>query len=234
MFQRFSEQENVKASFDAFTFLVDHNLRLATSLYNKAESRRGNVLTVMSFCLIGEMTFIAACHQMMVVHWWSWIIALVIFSTWLAAFVLTIRLRLQMCEVVLYPTGDNEIRFLPTSKEINTFHPRNIVRRDSLSKHIMTAYFERCDSNEDPADDAGVLERQYYEALRRETDCLTFSKNAWLADSTIQAIHAIKFGQWARTRFKRIYATFTANLIIFFGMIVVLVVFECLRYHFGG
>lgn len=227
-----SRHEKEEASFEALSFLVNHNIRLASSLYDKTEKRRGNVLTVMSFCLIGEITFIAANFNVMVIHWWSWIIALVVLVTWLSAFVITIRLRLQMTEIVLYPTGDHDIKFLPYAKELNEFDKKRIVCQDALSKYIMTKYFDRKTSTVDAAEDIGVLERQYYEAVGREDDSLNFSKNMWLADSTIEVIHSIKLGQWARGRFKIIYVIFAANITLFFGLIFALGISSCIGYYF--
>ncbi len=68
------------------SFCADYYVRIAMHAYDRTELRRSNILTVMSFCLIAEITFCAACFSEMKESGLFIGIAAFQFVFWLAAY----------------------------------------------------------------------------------------------------------------------------------------------------
>lgn len=128
------------------SFCADYYVRIAMHAYDRTELRRSNILTVMSFCLVAEITFCAACFSEMKESGLFIGIAAFQFVFWLAAYIIVIFTRLKLREIVFFPAREEGIHFSPSSEERREFFcdrklsykdPEYFFRKNILSETIL-------------------------------------------------------------------------------------------------
>lgn len=204
-----------------FSFCSDYYLRLTIHRYNGLEQRRSNILTIMSFCLIGEMTFCAARFADIQVNpLWIFMVSLQ-FAAWLFAFIIAINTVLNVREVFFYPGQVEGMHFVPSQEEIDEFMRSDVCYRDP-ELFLSKKYFERSDT---PILKGNWDDESIYDYYAQEISGLNlnqFSKSVSLTSSLMSYLSAVKFTQATMRRFKKIYSLFYANLILFFVMVILM------------
>lgn len=222
---------NKKSSDDElFFYLADQLADTTERIYDSSLHRRRNILTVMSFCLIGEITFLANPGASNTPYK---ILILVSLACWLLAFILTIHATWRTRETALFPGPEEGFTFLASAADINEYkkriHMRNILKEKGLrgfreawksrfsSSMLLDIQLKRLGHIYPPQVETNYSELvvMYNKAVGESNDLAHFNKNAWLGSLSRILGTALALDRSLKNEFCFIYILFTANIITF-------------------
>lgn len=225
-------------SEDLFLYFADYYRQLKNEIYQGMSERRQIVLTIMSFCLVAEMTFLGTtANGFSEVSKWAVTIALI---TWFAAFVLAL-FKTQKINSFFCGLGTNEdMGFLTRSEDVDDYisdckKPPKSSLKEALNKADRNANYARrghpteyfirkalaninVDLNEEEAtNNTNDLRLLYMGKVKDLPTCPDFNRNAWLGK------HSRALGR-ARVRMRSSKKTFmTVNILFLVNILAFLI-----------
>lgn len=198
---------NEKRSNDLFSYLCDHTTQVTYRSYDVIERRRSNILTVMSFCLLGEMTFVASNTCAISSKCETIVLIAVSLLTWTIAFFLAAFTDNNRRGWLAVPGGDERLDYLPNSEDRKKCIENNDKPGD-VPKALIVHYLERTghpiEADISYSDAFSVYRKQ----VASDKGLDRFNRNAWLG-----LISHMQFSAYVKQ--ERIKAVFTTINILF-------------------
>lgn len=169
-----------KDSTEFFLFLCNHTVNVHDNYLDILSKRRENILTVMSFCFIGGITFLGAQFEVLTLDLVATGFAIAFVALWLAAFLAVLIVSAKSNYYRIVPGKMDGISFLPDCKDTNDFRKSKINPFDADVFFIKRYLEENGHTGYDANDYASML-HEYQAHIRKLSDVEDMNKNAWLA-----------------------------------------------------
>lgn len=215
---------------ELFFFLCEHVSTEHEAIRRRIESMRTNLLTIMSFCFLGEGALLAAITSRSNCHPVAFCFAMSSIAVWLTAFSITLFSRSHKMNFHVIPGNNDGFDYLPLPDEVKTFANRRQIRPFDADTFFMTAYLNRashknpgsyCVSNQParegiPRTDSEQRDTfsKFAHEVQSGTFGLKFNKNAWFAQQVHMLRGEIKNLGRSSSFYKFIYALFVGSIIL--------------------
>lgn len=218
---------------ELFFYIAGQFFESRSQIYESMLQKRRNILTVMSFCLVGEITYMSSLQTP--TESFSAACLLVAMFSWLIAFTLTIWVALRAKEIALFPGGEEGLSFLVNNADIaelsNRLKATSILKQNGVrgfwkawsnrfttaSTTLIDIYLKRtgfiypnryASSHKD-------LAGMYRSKVNPLDDLKGFNKNAWLGSQARAFATSLVIARSTRKKFGVIYGLFIVNILFF-------------------
>lgn len=205
---------------DLFFYLCEHTTKANWRLLDDLKDNRSDVLSVMSFCLLGEITFLAANVLEIQGDIIATIFVALSLLAWAAAFFVSMYVRKLARGIFALPGGNEGITFLANSQDRDNFFTSKAKPVDA-DEFLSLEYLRRV-GVAIPANPAyEEVISAYREAVLESNDLKLFNKNAWLGFLVQVTCAAKKQAEKVEKLFNLVYVLFAINILLLFGAIVI-------------
>jgi hypothetical protein len=206
--------------------LCEHVTNVTYKTQDDLNNNRNDLLVIMSFCLLGEMTFIAANTDEILGHWCLIVPLILSLSFWAVAFAIGLFMLIKGKTFVIIPGYYESLTFLPCEKD------RAAFKKSKKDPYEADEFFckEYLKKNEiklpvDP--DYNEVIQAYNESILSLTDLDDFNKNAWLASLTHSAWASRAILKRVKPLIYAMYILFLLNIAFLVLLIVLCVISPC-------
>lgn len=163
-----------------FIYLCNHISQTTDALRKDIDRQKASTLTIMSFCFLGEVTFVAANYEPLTKSLPALVLVTVAFVLWVVAF--GVALIVSKGEGYHIVPGRTEgLSFLPYPDEVKEFERSKAHPFDADTELAKLALMRFDKEKYAVVNDESVVET-YNEVIRDRDDLRCFNKNAWLAE----------------------------------------------------
>lgn len=170
----------VNGSEDVFVYLCNHISQTTDALRKDIDRRKANMLTIMSFCFLGEVAFVASNYDPLTRNIAALVLATVSLVLWAGAYGTALIVN-KGDGYHIVPGRMEGLSFLPYPDEVQEFEASDADPFNAdieLAKRAL-ARFDR--EKYRTVNDESVVE-VYNEVIRGNVDLESFNKNAWIAE----------------------------------------------------
>lgn len=164
----------------SFLSLCQHVVIVHGNLLDVSQRKRGNLLSTMSFCFIGGMTFLSSAFDSVSSDYVAASFAIAFIGIWLVAFAIAMAINSKDIYYRVIPGRGDGISFLPCRKDRVAFRESKVAPYDA-DEFFMRRYLDEAEHGDIDGGDYFSLLHEYQDAIRELPDIENVNRNAWLA-----------------------------------------------------
>lgn len=173
-------RKNRKGSLEFFLFLCQHVVGVHDNYLEIASKKRENLLTIMSFCFIGGMTFAGSSFEYIDDSILSKCFLVASLGVWIASFLAALLVNAKSNYYRVLPGRRDGISFLPCIED-RTALRNNRIKPFDADTFFMKRILEYNGHNGYQNDNYDEILKEYHQLTKNMNDIEIMNKNAWLA-----------------------------------------------------